>query len=295
MANLLTIKDLTKEKLLYIIDNAFYMEKNFQKMYDKYKSKIMCIAFFEPSTRTKISFTAAAYRLGLRVVDFNKDTSSQKKGETIQDTMRILGNYFDLVVLRHPENKIYEKFSISCPLINGGDGTGEHPTQAITDLFTIKKEFGQIDGLNILIVGDLKNGRTVHSLLSALSYFDVNIGLYCPKELRLDNEFLDGLKNKNKIKYYEKFDISEIDVLYMTRVQYERLGSKIKQKNIEKDYALNKELLKKAKPSLKILHPLPRLKELPLEIDSSKYAHYFQQAKNGIFSRMAIIDYCLTE
>ena len=295
MANLLTIKDLTKEKLLSIIDNAFYMEKNFEKVYDKYKSKIMCIVFFEPSTRTKISFSAAANRLGLRVVDFNKNTSSQKKGETIQDTMKILGNYFDLVVLRHPENKIYEKFSIPCPLINAGDGTGEHPTQAITDIFTIKKEFRQIDGLKILIVGDLKHGRTVHSLLRALSYFDVDIGLYCPKELKLDREFVEGLPNKNKIRYYEEFDITDVDVLYMTRVQYERFKTKVKERSIEKTYMLCKEILKKAKPTLKILHPLPRLKELPLEIDNTKYAHYFQQAKNGIYARMAIIDYCLTE
>jgi aspartate carbamoyltransferase catalytic subunit len=292
MANLISLKNFSKSKILQLIDMAFFMQNNISNLKDLHKNKILTTAFFEPSTRTKLSFMAAAYKLGLDVLDFNKDLSSQKKGESLSDTIKILSGYSDLLVIRSNQENFFKGISSSCPIINAGDGKNEHPTQALIDLFTIKKEFGTIDGLNILIVGDLKNGRTVHSLLYGLSNFDVNVFLYCPSQLKLEKNFFNEINQKLKISYLPSFDLTNIDVLYLTRVQYERFKSK-KPKRIENSYSLNQKILQKAKSTLKILHPLPRLAELPEFVDQTNFACYFKQAKNGLYMRMALIDYCL--
>ncbi|MCM8830608.1 MAG: aspartate carbamoyltransferase [Candidatus Omnitrophica bacterium] len=292
MANLLSLKNFSKEKIEKILNDAYFLERNQTALQNKYKSKILTLAFFEPSTRTKLSFSAAAYKIGLDVLDYSSHFSSEKKGESISDTIKILEGYSDCIVIRHWDEKIFQTIQFSCPIINAGNGIDEHPTQALIDLYTIKKEFGKIDGLNFLIVGDLKNGRTVHSLLLALRNYNVSVNLFCPNQLSLDKEFLSQLEGKLRISYSKNFELENIDVLYMTRIQYERFKSK-KPKDLEKSYSLNLKLLKKAKDSLIILHPLPRLAELPTEIDKTKHAKYFLQAKNAIFVRMAILDYCL--
>ncbi|MEM3362394.1 MAG: aspartate carbamoyltransferase [Candidatus Anstonellaceae archaeon] len=294
MVNFLSLQRFERKEIDYLLQQAAFMENNLYNLKERYNSKILAAAFFEPSTRTKLSFFAAAQRLGFSTLDYLPEFSSQKKGESIEDTIKILSGYCDVLVVRHPKNNFFSDISCDCTLINAGDGTNEHPTQAIIDLYTIKKAFSKIDGLNFLIVGDLKNGRTVHSLLFALANYDVYVNLFCPKGLSPDKSFLDKLSNDflKRISFTSKMDLSNIDVLYVTRVQYERFKGK-KPKNIENSYVLTPELLSKAKKELKILHPLPRLKELPQKIDSTPYAHYFQQARNGVPVRMAILDYCL--
>ncbi|MFN3910269.1 MAG: aspartate carbamoyltransferase [Candidatus Anstonellaceae archaeon] len=293
MANFLSLKNFSKSKIEQILETAFSIEKNPKMLENKYISKILTLAFFEPSTRTKLSFTASAYKLGLKVLDYSPNFSSQKKGESISDTLKILMGYSDIMVIRHPDENIFQNVSFSCPIINAGNGIDEHPTQALIDLYTIKKEFGKIDGLNILMVGDLKNGRTIHSLLLALSNFDVSISLFCPKQLSLDKQFFSKIKEKINITYSSSINLKNIDVLYMTRIQYERFKNK-KPKGLEKSYSLNLNLLKHAKKNMIILHPLPRLSELPIQIDNTTHAKYFEQAKNGIPLRAAVLDYCLS-
>lgn len=293
MVNLISLKNFSKNEIEKILEKASFLEKNINSLENKYGSKILTLAFFEPSTRTKLSFTASAYKLGIKVLDYNQSFSSQKKGESTLDTLKILAGYSDILVIRSSDEKIFENFSTTIPLINAGNGTNEHPTQALIDLYTIKKHFGKIDGLNILMVGDLKHGRTIHSLLFGLSNFNVSINLFCPNQLSLDKNLFIEVNKRISLNYLPSFNLENIDVLYMTRIQYERFKAK-KPKGLEKVYSLNPNLLKSAKKNLIILHPLPRLSEIPPEIDSTSYAKYFEQAKNGIPIRMAILDYCLS-
>ncbi|MCX8163669.1 MAG: aspartate carbamoyltransferase [Candidatus Micrarchaeota archaeon] len=294
MANFLSLKNFEKNELLKILSEAKQMEQNLYNSNTLFSSKILTAAFFEPSTRTKLSFFAAAQRLGMKTLDYLPEFSSLKKGESIEDTIKILEGYSDILVIRHYEEDIFSKLDTSIPLINAGNGTDEHPTQAVLDLYTIQKAFSKIDGLNFLIVGDLKNGRTVHSLLFALNNFDVSIKLFCPQELKLGKNFFSALDQDflKRISYVSKLELTDIDVLYMTRIQYERFKGK-KPKGLEKLYRLNPSILSKAKDNLIILHPLPRLEEIPKEVDSTKHAYYFKQAKNAVPIRMAIISYCL--
>jgi len=264
--------------------------------------KIMACMFYEPSTRTRFSFEAAMVRLGGRVISTESAGvfSSAAKGESLKDTIRIVGNYADIIVLRHKEegsSKLAAEVS-PVPIVNAGDGMGQHPTQALLDLFTIKQKLGRLDNISVALVGDLKHGRTVHSLAYLLEKFD-NVKLYfvSPDTCKMKPEILDWLRTKQV--QFEETDaldsiIPIVDCLYMTRVQKERFDSMDEYESAKGKIVLSLDMVHKMKGSAIIMHPLPRLDEIPPEIDDNPRAVYFQQAKNGLFVRMALLKKLLT-
>ena len=265
------------------------------------KGKILATLFFEPSTRTRLSFESAMYRLGGNVIGFQSgDVSSIKKGESIADTIRTVENYSDCIVIRHQMEgvaKLAANFS-SVPIINAGSGSGEHPTQALLDLLTINEECGQLDGLNIGIMGDLKYGRTVHSLVKLLSNFDVNIYLISPKELMMrnrDKEYLHQkmLKYKEITNYRTILDL--LDVLYITRIQKERFVDIEEYEKVKNIYIFTEDDLKKTKDSFKLMHPLPRVGEILPEVDDSSKTIYFKQTLYGLHLRKALLAELMTD
>ncbi|MFW9937030.1 MAG: aspartate carbamoyltransferase [Candidatus Thorarchaeota archaeon] len=297
---IITAKDFTREDLDYILKKAKEMMQN-KKNSDLLKNKILATLFFEPSTRTRLSFESAMYRLGGNVIGFHSgDVSSIKKGESIADTIRTVENYSDGIVIRHNLEgaaTLAAKFS-KIPIINAGSGSGEHPTQALLDLLTITEESGSIDGINIGIMGDLKYGRTVHSLAILLSHYDVNIYFISPKELMLRNRDKEFLRQKNakykEITQYRNI-LNILDVLYMTRIQKERFADIEEYDRVKSFYVFNKEDLKETKDNFKIMHPLPRLTEISPEIDNSPKSIYFKQTFYGIPMRMAILGELLAD
>ncbi|MBT4937341.1 aspartate carbamoyltransferase, partial [Candidatus Peregrinibacteria bacterium] len=259
------------------------------------KDKMIATLFYEPSTRTKLSFQAAAQRLGAKIIsESGIHGSSLEKGESLEDTLRMLENYADLIIMRHPEPGIAEKVSkvVSKPFINAGDGSGEHPTQALLDMYTILKEQGKVDNLHITLVGDLKNGRTVHSLIYLLKHYKVDLNLISPSELSMPENIIQDLKESGcniQVGHSLKEAIADTDVLYMTRIQKERFKNIDDYERLKNSFILNSELLKEAKESITILHPLPRITEIDESVDSHKGAAYFRQAGNGVPVRMALI------
>lgn len=259
------------------------------------KDKMIATLFYEPSTRTKLSFQAAAQRLGAKIIsESGMHGSSLEKGESLEDTLRMLENYADLIIMRHPEPGTAERVSkiISKPFINAGDGSGEHPTQALLDMYTILKEQGKIDNLNITLVGDLKHGRTVHSLIQLLKHYNIDLHLISPPELAMPKNAVDELIRsgcKVQTGHSLKEAISNTDVLYMTRIQKERFKNHDDYERLKDSFILNAELLQEAKESITILHPLPRITEIHDSVDSHKGAAYFRQAGNGVPVRMALI------
>lgn len=257
--------------------------------------KIIANCFFESSTRTRLSFEAAAYRSGASVLGFDSAESlSIQKGESLRDTVRVVSEYADLLVMRHPLEGSARLAAdvVDIPVINAGDGANQHPTQALTDIFTMHECHGKLDGLTVGLVGDLKHARTIHSLVMLCSLYDIRLWLVSPESLTLPESFCDRLKKRGvRFSFHRQSEeiIPHIDILYMTRVQRERIGSD----TMAEIPQLTPALLKKAKPFLKILHPLPRLDELPPEIDALPFAHYFQQAKNGLFVRQALLNMIL--
>lgn len=248
--------------------------------------------FYEPSTRTSSSFAAAMYRLGGQVISINDvQYSSVAKGETLEDTVRTLGQYADAIVLRHPEvgaSAIAAGVS-KVPIINAGDGIGEHPTQALLDLYTILSEFGQVDGLTITLVGDLKNGRTVHSLAKLLNHFDVTLRFVAPESLKFPDELAKELTNK--LTSSEKLDeLKDTDILYVTRVQKERFANLEVYEAVKNSYIITNDTLTSLKPTARIMHPLPRVGEIASEVDSDPRAAYFRQVENGLYIRMVLFD-----
>lgn len=248
--------------------------------------------FYEPSTRTSSSFAAAMYRLGGQVISINDvQYSSVAKGETLEDTVRTLGQYADAIVLRHPEvgaSAIAAGVS-KVPIINAGDGIGEHPTQALLDLYTILSEFGQVDGLTITLVGDLKNGRTVHSLAKLLNHFDVTLRFVAPESLKFPDELANELTNK--FTSSEKLDeLKDTDLLYVTRVQKERFANLEAYEAVKNSYIITNDTLTSLKPTARIMHPLPRVGEIASEVDSDPRAAYFRQVENGLYIRMVLFD-----
>lgn len=295
---MISVDELNKEK----IDNIFNLAREFENQcengVDLCKGKILCNAFFEPSTRTSLSFGCAMKKLGGEVINFNVDKSSIKKGESLNDTMRTLEQFSDIMVLRHPEKGIVEKASkiIKTPIINGGDGDGEHPTQALLDLYTIlrnlntKSELNTIN-LNICIIGDIKYSRTIHSLLKIIRNYELlcNISFLCYPGCEPDDKYLYEIKSMLKyseIKIVDKLDEEIYDVVYSTRRQKERLGTV--DFDIEK-YQINSNKLHKMKNNCIIMHPLPRNNEITNDVDLDKRAKYFEQVENGVYIRMAII------
>ena len=292
--NLVSISDYSKEKILQILDKSASFEKNpNQKLLEK---KIVATLFFEPSTRTRLSFETAVNRLDGRIIGFSDaSTSSSAKGETLKDTIKMVSHYADLIIIRHYMDGAarYASEVASVPVINAGDGANQHPTQTMLDLYSILKTQGTLEKLNICIVGDLKYGRTVHSLMMAMLHFNPSFTFISPDKLQIPDEYKLLCRNNN-IPYKEYFDlneenISDADILYMTRVQKERFTDQFEYEKVKNVCILKNKLLDKTKPNMRILHPLPRVNEIENDVDENEKAYYFTQAKNGIFVRQAII------
>ena len=295
--SLVSISDYNKEDYLKILDLAVEFEK--EPNQDILKGNVVATLFFEPSTRTRLSFESAVNRLGGRILGFSdSSTTSATKGETLRDTIKTVSNYCDLIVMRHPyEGAARFASEVSkVPVINAGDGANQHPTQTLLDLFSIRKTQNSLENLNIFLVGDLKYGRTVHSLLMAMSKFNASFYFISPVELKMPDEYKLFL-NQMGLKYYEYKDFSDIvehaDIIYMTRVQKERFSDPIEYEKTKNAYVLKMSMLQKAKPNMKVLHPLPRVNEIHLDVDDSDKAYYFTQALNGVYTRQAIISMIL--
>lgn len=291
--DVLSMRELDKKTIESIFERAAKIEKGGYKE----RKGIMATAFFEPSTRTKLSFQSAAVRLGMKVVDFNPETSSLAKGESFSDTARMLDNYADVIVVRHPKEgsaRLAARLA-KHPVINGGDGGNEHPTQALIDLYTIKKEKGKLSGLNIVFFGDLKHARTMRSLIYGLAMFGNSITLIAPRGLEVAPEVVEEVVRKFKVKITQKRepDFTGADVIYAGRVQEERFADKYEAKKVKEQFRLELVDLKKAKPDVIVLHPLPKIDEISADIDRSRHAKYFEEAANAVPVRMAIIEYCL--
>jgi aspartate carbamoyltransferase catalytic subunit len=291
--SLVSITDYTKADYLKILDVAAEFEKNsYQNLLN---GKVIATLFFEPSTRTRLSFESAINRLGGKVIGFSdSSTSSVTKGETLYDTIKVVSNYAEMIVMRHPieGSSRYASEVSKVPLINAGDGANQHPTQTLLDLYSIKKTQGKLENLKIFMVGDLKYGRTVHSLLMALSEFNATFYFISPDELKMPQEYKLYLDSVG-LKYYESKDldssITQADIIYMTRVQKERFSDPIEYERTKNAYVLKREMLSGVKSTMKVLHPLPRVNEIDQEIDDSAYAYYFEQTENGVYVRQAII------
>lgn len=291
--SLVSITDYTKEDYLHILALA----EEFEKYPDStvLKDKVVATLFFEPSTRTRLSFESAVLKMGGKVIGFS-DTSSTSvtKGETLYDTIKIVSNYCDLIVMRHPLEGAarYASELTTVPVINAGDGANQHPTQTLLDLYSILKTQGTLDSLTIFMVGDLKYGRTVHSLLMAMSQFQTTFHFVSPDELKMPEEYkyyLDCLG----LKYTEQKDltgnITTADIVYMTRVQKERFSDPIEYERTKNAYVLKNKMLEGTKENMRVLHPLPRVNEIDQDVDLNPKAYYFTQALNGVFVRQAII------
>lgn len=292
--SLVSISDYNKNDILRILDLAKKFDNNpNQRLLE---GKVCATIFFEPSTRTRLSFETAINRLGGRIIGFSDaSTTSSSKGETLRDTIAMINNYADIIIMRHHLEGAarYASEISSVPIINAGDGANQHPTQTILDMYSIYKTQGRLDNLTITIVGDLKYGRTVHSLIEGMAHFNPTFKFVAPDELRIPEQYKFFCK-QHGIKYEEYADftqdiIDDSDILYMTRVQRERFTDLMEYEKVKNIYILRKEMLDSSKSNLKILHPLPRVNEIQTDVDSSPKAYYFEQAKNGIFARQAII------
>ncbi len=293
--DVISIRDFSKAELLHILEIASSIDKDRYKFSNIASGRVLASLFFEPSTRTRLSFEAAMSYLGGRVIGFSESTqTSIAKGETFEDTIRVVDGYCDAVVIRHPENgsaKIAADIANN-PVINGGDGTNEHPTQTMFDLFTIKKNCESLEGLNIGFVGDLKNGRTVHSLSLALSHFKPSFYFISPKSLKMPENSLKELEKKGICinEEEELLKVSDkLDILYVTRIQKERFLNPDEYRSVKGIYQIDDSFLRHVKKDLKIMHPLPRIDEINSQLDKSVQSIYFQQAHNALPVRMALL------
>jgi len=291
--SLVSINDYTPEEIEFVLEAAARFEQS--PPAGLLSDKVVAALFFEPSTRTRLSFESAVKRMGGRIIGFaDAGSSSVTKGESLKDTILTVSNYSDLIVMRHSlEGSARYASEVSpVPIINAGDGANQHPTQTLLDLYSIRKTQGTLDGLNIFLVGDLKYGRTVHSLLIALSNYNTTFNFISPVELRMPDEYKMILERKG-LKYYEHDDFTDIisraDIVYMTRVQRERFSDPLEYEKVKNIYVLRNEMLENTKDNLRILHPLPRVNEIESDVDNNPKAYYFEQALNGVFVRQAII------
>lgn len=297
MKDIISMNDMSKEEILEILEIAKKIEKTSEEEKLNFlKGKIVATLFFEPSTRTKMSFESAAFRLGAQVLQLPPlELSSVKKGESFSDTIKMVESYSDVIVVRHPNDGAARLASTTSqkPVLNAGDGSNQHPSQTLLDLYTIKEEKGTLNNLSVAFVGDLKYGRTVHSLVKALTHFNPVIYFVAPKILQMPSYLIDDL-DKNNIKYeiLEDFRdcLDKIDVFYMTRIQKERFPDIEDYEKVKGVYVINKKnILGKCKEDMIILHPLPRVDEISTDLDDTKHALYFKQAKNGIPIRQAMM------
>lgn len=289
-----TIADLSKEKIMYLMNmaQAFEMHPNREIL----KGKVVATLFFEPSTRTRLSFETAANRLGARVIGFSDaKVTSATKGETLKDTILMVSNYADVIVMRHHIEGAaqYASEIAPVPIVNAGDGAHQHPSQCLLDLYSIYKTQGTFENLNIYLVGDLKYGRTVHSLIMAMRHFNPTFHFIAPEELAMPEEYKLYCR-QHGIKYIEHTDFNEdviagADIIYMTRVQKERFSDLMEYERVKDVYILKNDMLGKAKENMKILHPLPRVNEIAYDVDENPHAYYIQQAQNGLYAREAIL------
>lgn len=297
--HVISIADLTRHDLETVIATAQQLKR--EPRTDLLKDKVVASCFFEASTRTRLSFETAVQRLGGTVIGFDDggNTSLAKKGETMADSVRIISSYVDAFVMRHPKDGAARLASenSSVPVINGGDGSNQHPSQTLLDLFTIHETQGKLDGLTLAFVGDLKYGRTVHSLAQALALFNCKFYFIAPEALAMPDYICEQL-DAHGIQYQlvETIEevVPELDILYMTRVQKERF-EETEFQHLKSKYKLDASMLEGAKPNLKVLHPLPRIDEIATDVDATPYAYYFQQAQNGVFARQALLALVLNE
>lgn len=293
-SSLVSIADLSRDKILYLMEMAQEFEQYpNRKLLD---GRIVATLFFEPSTRTRLSFETAAHRLGASVIGFtDPKVTSSTKGETLKDTIMMVANYSDVIVMRHflEGAALYASELTQTPVVNAGDGAHQHPSQTLLDLYTMLQTQGKLENLNIHLVGDLKYGRTVHSLIMAMRHFNPTFHFIAPKELAMPEEYKQYC-NKHGIKFVEHEDfnedtIAEADIIYMTRVQRERFSDLMEYERVKDVYILRGDMLGKAKDNMRILHPLPRVNEITQDVDDTPHAYYFQQALNGLYAREAIL------
>ncbi|MBR1766414.1 MAG: aspartate carbamoyltransferase [Bacteroidales bacterium] len=291
--NLISITDFSKEEYLQVLDIAEGFEQNPKQ--NILSDKVVATLFFEPSTRTRLSFESAANQLGARIIGFSDPGgTSVQKGESLHDTIVMVSSYSDLIVMRNPKegSSRYASEVASVPVINAGDGANQHPTQCMLDLYSIRKTQGTLENLNIAMVGDLKYGRTVHSLVQAMCNFNATFHLVSPQELKLPSSVKMSIKNAG-LKYYQYTEIKDIiptaDIIYMTRVQRERFPDPMEYERVKDSCILTADMLRGCKPNMRILHPLPRVNEITTDVDATPYAYYFQQAQNGVYVRQALM------
>lgn len=292
--SLVSITDYSKDEILRILDIAKMFDENPNRRL--LEGKVCATLFFEPSTRTRLSFETAVNRLGGRVIGFSDaSTTSSSKGETLKDTILMVNNYADIIIMRHHLEGAarYASEVSKMPIINAGDGANQHPTQTMLDIYSIYKTQGRLDNLTITVVGDLKYGRTVHSLIIGMAHFKPKFRFIAPDELRIPDVYKQFCE-QNGIEFEESVDfsqdvINESDILYMTRVQRERFTDLMEYERVKNVCILRNEMIKNSKENLRILHPLPRVNEIQQDVDDSPKAYYFEQAKNGVFIRQAII------
>ena len=291
--NLISITDFSKEEYIEVLDIAEGFEQNPKQRI--LSDKVVATLFFEPSTRTRLSFESAANQLGARIIGFSDPGgTSVQKGESLHDTIVMVSSYADLIVMRNPKegSSRYASEVATVPVINAGDGANQHPTQCMLDLYSIRKTQGTLDNLNIALVGDLKYGRTVHSLVQAMCNFNATFHLVSPTELKLPSSVKMSIKDAG-LKYYQYTDIRSIipiaDIIYMTRVQRERFPDPLEYERVKDSCILSADMLEGCKPNMRVLHPLPRVNEITTDVDHTPYAYYFRQAQNGVYVRQALM------
>ena len=292
--SLVSIDDISRDEILDLLERARFFEEH--PNHRILQGKVVATLFFEPSTRTRLSFETAVNRLGARIIGFSDaSTTSSSKGETLKDTIKMVSNYVDLIIMRHYLEGAarYATEVTDTPVINAGDGANQHPSQTMLDLYSIYKTQGTLENLTITMVGDLKYGRTVHSLLMAMRFFNPTFRFVACNELRMPKEYRDFC-DANGIRYTEhtEFDsevLADTDILYMTRVQRERFSDIMEYERVKNLYTLRNDMLEDTKPTLRVLHPLPRVNEIDRDVDDNPKAYYFEQARNGLFARQAII------
>ncbi|QLJ53225.1 MAG: Aspartate carbamoyltransferase catalytic subunit [Candidatus Fermentimicrarchaeum limneticum] len=295
--DLISIRDLEKKHIDLILKKSSEMEQALKekKKLSSLGGKVVATLFFEPSTRTRLSFQSAAMRLGAKVLSFeNVGVSSIVKGETFSDTIRMVDGYSDLIVVRHANegSARYAAQLADHPVINGGDGGNQHPTQTLLDMYTIKRAKKKIEGLNVTLLGDLKHARTMRSLMHGLGMYGANVTLIAPKGLEMSREVINEVKDRfgAKVEEKSKMDFSGADVLYLCRIQKERFSDQYEAEKVQKEFRITADAIKGVKDDLIIMHPLPKVDEVAPEVDQSKYAYYYEQARMGIPVRMAIMD-----
>ena len=291
--SLISINDYSKEEQIKILDLAEGFEKNPRQ--NILNNKVIATLFFEPSTRTRLSFESAISQLGGKIIGFTDAASSSvSKGETLMDTIKTVANYSDLIVMRHPldGSSRWASEVADVPIINAGDGANQHPTQCLLDMYSIRKTQGSLDNIHIAFVGDLKYGRTVHSLVIALSQFNTTFHLVSPDELKLPSAVKKYIKDAG-LNYHQYTDMNEVmnkvDILYMTRIQKERFADPIEYEKVKNSYILKNEMMENTKENMRVLHPLPRVNEIEEAVDQNPKAYYFQQALNGVYVREALL------